>query len=31
MQVKNKIKPAIAEEQYGFFEGKGTKDAISIF
>ena len=29
-QVRNKIKPEIAEEQCGFVERKGTKNAICI-
>ena len=29
MRVKNKIKPAIADKQRGFVEGKGTKNAIN--
>ena len=30
MRVRNKIKPEIAEKQFGFVEGKGKTKAISI-
>ena len=29
-RIKQKLKPEIAEEQYGFIEGKGTRNAVFI-
>ena len=29
-RIKQKLKLEIAEEQYGFIKGKGTRNAISI-